>query len=375
MAMPGEEETDYNKKDPLWVAIPHVNLPPRTPLAVLPTLTEHDYLLRTSDKYDPKAAKEAAKADKKKKRKPRIEDNDDEEEEEVEVDWENFDFSKSLPSGGESDDFFSLFDDASTNKPVMVDPAVLEEQAMLQEYHQEPDNYGVGGVSESVHRQLERNLVIQRQWKTPLAWLENEDFHNHVPFEVWGNYDQKLVVDHDDEVWDEDMYSKMAVNRLRNLTNFYLRDHLLIADKLNTIASKKRYLEELLDTNDMSLSYPTNQSIPNYLIPDKNRGVVYSDNLMELKSRIVLAPAVLPPKEAFGHEEFGYNDEVKPVNLVGTVRAQYDWTPDESLLPYSIEKSKLSYIQPILHFMGNVAELKSTKVRDSLSSYYCVVDC
>jgi hypothetical protein len=101
--------------------------------------------------------------------------------------------------------------------------------------------------------------------------------------------------------------------------------------------------------------------IPLYLTPDIGRGVVYSDELIEMKGKMTLMPEIPEPEVAYVNDTFTHNEDMGFMNMVGTIRIQYDWQPDESLKPYLIEKEKIAHIQPVINYVNHAAKLLSTK--------------
>jgi hypothetical protein len=72
-------------------------------------------------------------------------------------------------------------------------------------------------------------------------------------------------------------------------------------------------------------------------------------------------------------EVFTSNPHVRPVNMIGTIREQYDWRPDRSL-KHEIEHNKLERIAPIIRFVNYSARLLSTKVSMCVSNNNFAVD-
>jgi hypothetical protein len=67
------------------------------------------------------------------------------------------------------------------------------------------------------------------------------------------------------------------------------------------------------------------------------------------------------PAELFAEDKFEHNDEFETMNKIGTVRVQYDWQPDASLLPYKIDADVAAKLAPVIKFVNHAAKLRSTK--------------
>ena len=124
----------------------------------------------------------------------------------------------------------------------------------------------------------------------------------------------------------------------------------------------RRYWERVMWTTFTGENI-TMEPIPGYLTPDKDRGIVYSDEIIEMKGKLSLFPYQPEPEVAYANDSFAHNQELDVTNKIGTIRVQYDWQPDPKLLPYVIEEEKLEKIAPLLHYANHAAVLLSTKVR------------
>jgi hypothetical protein len=68
-----------------------------------------------------------------------------------------------------------------------------------------------------------------------------------------------------------------------------------------------------------------NRTFPIYLTPDINRGINYTNTVIEMKSKIVLETKLPPPSELWKNDVFTPNKELVVLNQIGTIRGQYDW--------------------------------------------------
>lgn len=64
----------------------------------------------------------------------------------------------------------------------------------------------------------------------------------------------------------------------------------------------------------------------------------------------------------YENDSFGYNEDIKPLNIIGTVREQYDWTPSPNPENFEIDPDVVEKIAPVLQMANHLVKLKSTKV-------------
>ena len=348
MAWPGEKETNYNIKRPIWEEL---NLPfgpdyhPKEDgLHVGPeeVQLEEDCALELHEKDN------AVEGDG---------GNDD-------LDWNNFDFlsadktlygttAESSPTDdSEVDDFFKSFEDPnqdSTSEDSAETSLLLETmQSLTPEEANKQKRELFNGRD-----QLKRRF---RSWKTPLKWLQRKEFADYVGYEEWSSYGAETFEDADDTVWDDDVYMMQSIQHVMRVTDVYLTDHLEEYRQTEEINNWERKIYELCTGETIG-----EQEIPKYLTPDIDRGVEYSDEIIEMKGKLSLLPKLRDPKEAFANDTFTHNEDMSFMNKIGTIREQYDWTPRTDLLPYLIEEDKLEKIEPLIRFVNHVATLKSTK--------------
>lgn len=358
MAWPGEEETDFNKKLPAWEELKL----PFGPAHHSPEdgmmyqhVTFHEGLSNAKD-GDVTGAGAGVQ-----------EDTGD-------VDWANFDFAgtdvaavvdgegederagtdgDATPSDSETaeiDDFFKSFEKDAETKAKTIAPLGDSYSGAIDAIDSELMNKAKRGNQESklTHR--------TPSWRTPHEWLETEEFTASVPFEEWSQNDPEWFEDADDQVWDEDVYFAQSMEHIMRVTDVYLEDH----TRQNDRNEEKKYWEKVLYSS-VTGENVTIDPIPSYLTPDIDRGVVYSDEIVEMKGKMSLLPEIPEPEEAYVNDTFTHNEEMGFMNSVGTVRVQYDWQPDESLKPYLIEEEKIASIQPVIDYANHVATLLSTK--------------
>ena len=192
----------------------------------------------------------------------------------------------------------------------------------------------------------------------PTAWLSKPEFANHVGHEVWSKYDPYEFIS-DEYIHPDDVAFATSMKYVMALTGEYLTDHTYI----NKVNDEYKYWEKLLMSKLRGEeAVDVKDPIPLYLTPDKNRGVEYSNEIIEMKGKKTLHPAVKPPKERWGNESFTYNTDVLPLNMIGTIREQYDWSPSSNGTDWYIDPDIHTRIEPVLRMAGFIAELKSTKV-------------
>ena len=98
------------------------------------------------------------------------------------------------------------------------------------------------------------------------------------------------------------------------LTDHYLTDH----DELNRVGDERKYWERLLQAKFADDDSLLKQPVPDYLTPDKNRGIEYSDEILEMKGKITLEAKQDDPAVEYANDSFAYNEELQPINKIGT---------------------------------------------------------
>ena len=94
----------------------------------------------------------------------------------------------------------------------------------------------------------------------------------------------------------------------------YLTDHRELKYKNDMYKFWSRLLTSKLNNTPF-----TNESIPIYLTPDLDRGVKYSNNIIEMKGKMVLETYLPPPAELFINDTFTHNEELETLNKIGTI--------------------------------------------------------
>jgi hypothetical protein len=159
-----------------------------------------------------------------------------------------------------------------------------------------------------------------------------------------------------------------SVRHVVNTTHLFLLDHL----KLKHQADQRRYWNRILQSKFLNETI-TIEPIPIYLTPDKERGINYTNNIIEMKGKMVLETYLPPPKELFSDDKFDYNDELITLNKIGTMRYQYDWHPTMQPEDYMIEDHVLDKIGPVLRFLNHGGQLLSTKVNEKICDQFCLL--
>lgn len=332
------------------------------------------------------------------------------------VDWENFDFSgvgaakdespshppptsASKPPQDELDKFFDSFgmsgSKASNSEGFLsvdgpgynidgdedgeTDSEVEEKQSLSSGFGLSRSvGGGGGGMAESVNyddlsseeNASRRRALFQRtavngisspdqvepRFTTPANYLDQEEFKDHVGVEVWSNYRNQGFEEVDDVVWDDDVYTAQALRHLIAVTDEYLDDHSAAVEAHDEQKHWGRAMRNAFLGEDNQL-----EPIPEYLTPDKNRGIVYSDEIIEMKGKISLLPLQEEPEVEYKDDVFTHNKEFEVANKIGTIRVQYDWQPRTDL-EHVIEEHKLPALQPVIDYINHAGKLVSTKV-------------
>eukprot|EP00981_Chlorochromonas_danica_P000098 scaffold36_cov191-Ochromonas_danica.AAC.12 len=192
----------------------------------------------------------------------------------------------------------------------------------------------------------------------------NPEFQYHVGYDVWGNYSPYMFIGNNDLIWDDDVYYAQSIRHFRQVLDLYLRNHHKDMERVDEVKSWERYVNHLLlnKTTTTDITYPINETIPSFLTPDKHRGVKYSDELIEMKGKLMLHPEVEDPAIAYANDTFTPRRDAYVINFIGTIRDQYDWTPRKDL-EHVIEEEKLPKLAPLFQYLNGAAVLQSTKNR------------
>ena len=207
-----------------------------------------------------------------------------------------------------------------------------------------------------------RGMVL-KDWKTPSEWLANPLFANHVGFEEWGkeDYFSELGLRSEEEWNDEDVFYAQSMDLVNKVTDLYLFNH----DKQQEANDDLKYWKRCVGRNINPENVPEKEEISAYLTPDKHRGVVYSDEIIEMKGKLTLHPFQDPPAILYANDSFTHNVEQRTMNQIGTIRKIYDWSPNALKTPeeWEISAEVVEKIAPLLRYINHAASLKSTKVR------------
>jgi hypothetical protein len=328
MSWPGEEETDYNKKVPVWE------------LLGLPVGPGFD--LKTGR---PIAQQETSQKDKV------LEEN---------VDWSTFDFAaadsdnkKTTSDSIDVDKFFEkMGESTSKNTP----PGEGDDEELDTELQLTAESTSGNLITRSAARN-------QKNWVTPKKWLQNPEYLAAVPFETWSEYDEAEFTDLNSDgspiFTSNDIFTAISLNHILRVTDLYLTDHV----ELNRAGAERRYWERVLQAklaNDESL---LREAIPVYLTPDKDRGIEYTQEVIEMKSKITLEVKLDDPAIEYANDTFTHNEELQPINKIGTIRDQYDWKNITASSTWKIDSRIVKKIQPVIDYINHAGVLRSTAVK------------
>lgn len=312
MAMPGEPEVDFNLKFPPWVVL---DLP----------------FGKDKPLQQPAAPSASTQA------------------EPAQVDWNTFDFSAadkavSGPPAAEAaldvDSFFKKMAPATKSSKGYVPEASTLEVEYL-------GSNTVPAKPESI------------PWITPKEWLVDPEFSDHVGFEVWGAEKEQAP-----EWTEEDTHFALSMEHVLLVTDAYLRDHMDLSEGIDDREYWNRQVWCLATGSNETL-----QPVPHYLTPDLDRGVKYSDEIIEMKGKKTLHAYQPPPAERWANDTFTHNEEIRQVNQIGTIREQYDWQPQGSPEDWEIDPAVVERLGPVLRMANEVAKLRSTKGNVLLFEY------
>jgi len=322
MAMPGEPETDYTIKIPIWDKL---DLPYR------PKIEETVEIIS-------------------------LPANEVKEEKSGPVDWSDPNVFNNLPIDNDSKDaldinsFFEDLEDKDNNNKVNTE---------------EPEEWGL-----DTRRGYDKESIC-KNWKTPAEWLQNPEFANHVGFDTWSKYDDDDFLGADDKIWEEDIATAQCIKHVLDTTDFYLNDQ----QKLSEEIDEHRYWDRVLnakltgDTDPDSLKEP----ISPHLEPFKHRGLKYTDEIIEMKGKKVLSAYLDPPAVMWANDTFTHNENAVTMNKVGIIREQYDWSYSLSPTQYKIDNTMVTKLEPLLKFCNHLAILKSTKDNILIFEYFGMI--
>ncbi|KAJ1428835.1 hypothetical protein B484DRAFT_65478 [Ochromonadaceae sp. CCMP2298] len=270
------------------------------------------------------------------------------------VDWASFDFASADTAEAvevavepktektEIDDFFKSFDEEEeTNFDDLTDEEnAARRRDILYQKAVQSANFS--------------NLVAP-PWRTPVEWITRPEFADHVDISAWSSYDDRAFEGADDMIWDDDVFMAQSLQHLQSVTDEYLDDHKGAVVAYDRRKSWDRHLRNSFLGEEVS-----QEPIPDYLRPDLNRGITYSDEVIEMKGKVTLHPEYVSPAEEYKNDSFSYNTDFMALNQIGTIREQYEWTPGESG-GYLIETEKLAKLAPLIDYINHAGQLLSTK--------------
>lgn len=367
MAWPGEPETNYNYKPPSWEVL---DLPfgpdahdqeygAQLPVMLQEALEAHEQMVQADAEFLKMKTEEG-------------EDSGD-------IDWASVDFSEL------DDEDLSTSTSRDNDKEAGTDKASASDSDVddfFKSFEEKPDTSassdkdlgltgteGRGGkaidlmesaLMEKALRGAQNSRLTYRAppWATPPEWLDTVEFKDHVPYETWGQRadDGALFMEWDDTYWDEDIYTAQSMKHVLEVTDEYLFDHERQVIVNDHYIFWQRQVDAMLGDTPF-----TNVPYPKWLTPDIDRGIKYSDDIVEMKGKMTLHPFQEEPEIAYANHTFTHNEEFATANSVGTIREQYDWQTDQTLLPYVIEQEKLAALKPVLDYVNFAAKLLSTK--------------
>jgi len=349
MAWPDEEETDFNAQLPLWEQL---NLP------VAALFGEEEATMTEEEQRQQRSSEKSAK----KKHQGKQEDRE----------WFKFDFAAPpsseplspilqklvstdfCPYLDESDDFSS---DSSTTSS---SSSSSSEQIDVNSFFNKIEKGSAAAASDDDDDEVAllpltpgQDPPKEPKFVTPVEWYQNEEFQDHVGAETYLGYTKDLYA-FDDQWWDEDVYLAYALEHVERVTDEYLTDHTKVTAALDDVKYWERELRSKLTGENATL-----EEIPYHLTPDKDRGVEYTMDVIEMKSKMTLEAYLPPPAKLWETDVFTHNTDVETMNKIGTIRDQYDWHP-RSNASWAIDESIKQKIKPVLDYINYGAELKST---------------
>jgi len=174
---------------------------------------------------------------------------------------------------------------------------------------------------------------------------------------VWSQYPEEEFHAADDSLWDEDEWTAEAMAHVTEVTDLYLTDH----GQRAAVIAERRFWEREMNRVLAGEEDCEREGIPMHLTPDLDRGVVYSDELVEMKGKMTLHPLQPAPAVLFANDTFTHNTDFETMNKIGTMREQYEWQPTVSPEQWLVEEHKLPALRPVLDFANHVAALVSTR--------------
>ena len=247
--------------------------------------------------------------------------------EDGDIDWATYDFSKDAgfeeKEGDDSidvDSFFNQMDGGASSETDGVAASLTnalfgeEEEAEANEDSNDSilNNQGIEILD---GKGLSTTGSVTSGFKTPADWLANPEFADYVGFETWSEYKAEDFARPDDQWWDEDEWTAQSMRHILEVTDLYLTDHVEVARQLNERSYWERQLRKTVGGEPAEEC--EKEPIPIYLTPDKDRGVEYSDELIEMKGKMTLHVAQPEPAVLYANDSFTHNEEMMTTNKVG----------------------------------------------------------
>jgi hypothetical protein len=385
MAMPGEPETDFTVRRPVWEQFNLPIGPEHTKgkglIAAMQDAAEQKKKARGSEDSSPQFggaadaiargmkrdrgyANDVVTSDNRAHAIPAAAITSPQAGGKKEIDWENFDFSAAEFGSFGLDDFAD-----SEAQPAAVSATLPSAEQVAQslpiELVTELEELTHEEITLRRQERLQRTSVhglsctslIEPKFVLPEALgahtLESEGY---VGYDTWSKYGPDEGFDLDDFAQDDDIHYAQTMHHFKQVTDLFLDDHSRAVRFQDTQNNFTRVLSNaLLGTNH------TQEAIPSYLTPDANRGIKYTDVIIEMKGKRILHPVMPDPAVAYANDSFGPNPDAVAMNTIGTIRVQYDWQPRTDLV-HEIEPHKVERLRPVINFINHAAELQSTKV-------------
>jgi hypothetical protein len=202
-----------------------------------------------------------------------------------------------------------------------------------------------------------------KRFKVPQSWLKRSRYKDYQTIDEFNKDFTYTDIDTDD-----DLYTVMSLVTILDLMNLYTEDQFTYAEAYDRRFAIDRWLHTR-NNIDPNATFPVMEPIPSKLMPEKDRGVNYTSEIIEMFTNVQLLPVYDNWTELYANSSWDYPVNVRSVELFGSVLENYEWEPQLDLLPYVIEPEKMEAIRPIIRYLNFEAKLLSTKV----SIYYYLV--
>jgi len=117
---------------------------------------------------------------------------------------------------------------------------------------------------------------------TPKEWLSKPQYKDYVGFEEWSKYD---YVARDAYMYEDDLYMAVTMRHVLEVTDEYLHDHYEQTEAKHEFTFWQRFIERRLWGEDVSVE-GMKDPIPPHMTPDIDRGITYSDEIIEMKGEV-----------------------------------------------------------------------------------------